>query len=85
MDNANRVAHVEKKLDFTELYPLPDYGDLIELSEFVANCNDGLFSDYDGTGYYAIPGFHSKKYAIPSQITAGVIDSNWTHVAWFNR
>lgn len=69
------------------LNPVPDYGDLMTLEDFEANCRCGGFIDYNGTGYYATPThFDRSKPARPSDISAGCIDrSFFTHVIWFNK
>ena len=68
------------------LEPMPDYGDLFPVLEFVERCNLGLFIDYDGTGYYATKEGYSRAHeAQPSEIKAGNINKEFTHVAWFNR
>ena len=36
--------------------PIPEYGDLMTIEEFIKNCEDGIFIDYDGSGYYALKG-----------------------------
>lgn len=66
--------------------PLPDYGDVMELADFVKNCEMGGFIDYDGSGYYAAKGLMYRDFpADPSAIVAGQIDRRFTHVAWFNK
>ncbi len=65
--------------------PIPDYGDLMTLDEFIENCEDGLFIDYDGFGHYATATEMSSIEVCPSDITTGDIRREWTHVCWFNR
>jgi hypothetical protein len=65
--------------------PIPEYGDLIPLDEFIEMCEHGTFIDYDGFGNYATETEMSTNVVCPSDITAGIINRNWTHVVWFNR
>ena len=65
--------------------PIPEYGDLIEIDEFVEMCNNGGFIDYDGHGYYSNGTEMSNIYVCPSDITSSGVVPGWTHVVWFNR
>jgi hypothetical protein len=65
--------------------PIPEYGDMIELEEFIDLCEQGSFVDSDGFGYYATTNGMSDKYAVPSEIKSGNIQKEWTHVCWFNK
>ena len=65
--------------------PIPDYGDVFTLEGFIHMCKNYSFIDYDGTGYYGNDKEYSNKYAKPSDIVAGKIDKNYTHVIWFNK
>jgi hypothetical protein len=85
INNEDKISTVEHALDKEELEPLPDYGDLMTLDEFIEHCNSGAFINYDGTGHYATKTKMSRLYATPSKIKAGNIDRSWTHVMWFNR
>jgi len=68
-----------------KLSPLPDYGDLMTLKEFIESCKDGMFIDYDGVGHYATETEMTDIEVYPSDITNGDIQYEWTHVCWFNR
>ena len=64
---------------------LPDYGNLMTLEDFISNCGYGGFIDYDGFGEYATSTHTSNIRVIPSDIKAGKINREFTHVVWFNR
>ena len=68
-----------------KLEPLPDYGDLIELNQWLEMIETDFLIDYDGYGYWATKdGMKGKVY--PSDIVKGIIPPKWaTHVIWFNR
>ena len=65
--------------------PIPEYGDLIEINEFIDMCKRGSFIDYDGVGNYSDGTEMSEIEVSPSDITSGNIIHGWTHVVWFNR
>lgn len=66
--------------------PIPSYGDLIPLNDFVHMVVSGGFIDYDGTGYYSDGKVYFRnKPAIPSEFTKGNIDRSFAYVMWFNK
>lgn len=67
------------------LKPILAYADLMTVSLFEAAVMCTVFTDYDGTGYYATATQMSSEPVDCRAIrTTGVIPS-WTHVAWFNK
>lgn len=67
-------------------HPWPNYGDKFTIEEFIQHVRDGLFINYDGSGYYATEEEVSRIPAIPSEIEYtqwGM--TGFTHVAWFNK
>lgn len=65
--------------------PIPKYGDLMTLQEFIECCECGGFIDYDGSGNYSTATEMSDKEVVPSDITNGIIDYSYSHVVWFNK
>jgi hypothetical protein len=71
------------------LEPLPDYGDLFTIEEWLGYVKSGCFTDYDGMGSWAtetqMPS--GGDYVYPSQVDKpGFAPPAWaTHVVWFNR
>ena len=65
--------------------PIPDYGDLFPLDEFLKNCELGYFIDYDGHGYLAIEDQMSDVFIKPSTIREHLDGILFTHVVWFNK
>jgi len=63
----------------------PNFGDKFTLEEFVQACQSGVFVDSDGTGYYAESDRDSNKVARPSDIRAGLVNSSFSHVMWYNK
>lgn len=59
--------------------------DVMKIADFIEDCKDGSFIDYDGFGYYSNGNEKSDKIVKPSDILAGNIDKNYTHVVWYNR
>lgn len=64
---------------------LDELDHIMPLAEFIACCKYGGFVDDDGSGYYATATHKSLTGARPSEILKGNIDSNYTHVIWYNR
>jgi len=64
--------------------PLPDYGDLMTVADFIEACEDGCLIDYDGHGYPVKDGLMDDKLSIdPSD--RDQIPADATHILWFNR
>jgi len=84
-----RAEHNKKVHDtvskLLNLEPIPQYGDIFTLDEFVKCVEDGSFMDHDGSGNYATETGMSNKDVYPSDIKSGNIDRKWTHVVWFNK
>lgn len=78
------IKQIESKrpIEFEEL---PDYGDHFTINEFIDYIKNGVFTDYDGTGYYAKEDKMTRIEATPSLILNGNIDGRWSHVIWFNK
>ena len=67
------------------LKPLPDYGDLMTIEEFINACKTGMFIDYDGSGRYATATEITTIDVYPSDVMKDKLDKRWTHVMWFNK
>jgi hypothetical protein len=69
------------------LKPLPDYGTLIPIKEFIDQCLCFAFIDYDGHGNYATETQMSDIIVSPSDIVSsnGKYHEEFSHVMWFNR
>ena len=65
--------------------PIPEYGDLMDLDNFITSCKEGYFIDYDGSGNYSDGKTMSDITVYPSDIMQNKIDYRFTHVVWFNR
>lgn len=64
--------------------PIPEYGDVMPVSEFKDAVHAGVFIDYDGHGYPAQDGVMNRDIKIlPS--TVANIPEDATHIIWFNR
>lgn len=70
------------------LEPIPDYGDLLTIKEFLENVKSGTFIDYDGYGHWATAThILSGENVYPSACKGLNVKSppRATHVVWFNR
>lgn len=71
---------------FKKPRPIPDYGDLFTLKEFIDQCLYGCFTDDDGSGYYSDGEIYfAGEPANPSDLVAGHIRKDRSHVMWFNK
>jgi hypothetical protein len=55
-------------MDKNKLKPIPDYGDLMTIDDFLEAVRHGAFIDYDGHGNYATETQISEKRIKPSYI-----------------
>ncbi len=65
--------------------PIPKYGSLMTIEQWLDCVKCGGFIDYDGFGNYAFKEKMSDKEVRPSDVKKGKIDKTFTHVVWFNR
>jgi hypothetical protein len=66
--------------------PIPEYGDLMTVGDFLASCQCGLFIDYDGQRCLATETEMSSVTVYPSNIEDMLVEHpQYTHVVWFNR
>jgi hypothetical protein len=69
--------------------PIPSYGTLMPLSDFLDSVSRGSFIDYDGSGHLATEHERSNVEIVPSNVVQVLQDHpeyNWaTHVVWYNR
>lgn len=69
-----------------ELEPLPNYGLLMTVADFVSMVRRGCLIDYDGDGVLATADACSEIIVRPSDVTERGLDARgFTHVVWFNR
>lgn len=68
-----------------EYSKLPDYGDVMSLQDFIENCEDGSFIDYDGFGNYVKNNQMSNISIYPSDIKAKKVRKDFDTIIWFNR
>jgi hypothetical protein len=74
-----------RSLENYELGPLPEYGTLMSLEEFIAYSKTGFLINYDGHGRYATSDQASNICVYPSDIVSGEYRHDFSHVIWFNR
>lgn len=62
---------------------------VLELDEFIEDCNNGCLIDDDGFGYYSNSKTEHENLdelrVYPSQITRGIINRDYKYVHWYNR
>lgn len=84
----SKCANLDRQirvLEDYELKPLPDYGTLMSLEEFIAYCKAGFLINYDGHGRYATSDQASNICVYPSDILSGEYRHDFSHVIWFNK
>ena len=66
--------------------PVPNYGDMMTLEEFIDLCKCDALIDYDGHGYYAeSQEIITDVLCIPSDILNGDIKNEYQYMIWFNK
>lgn len=68
--------------------PIPDYGDLMTIEEWLSAVDCGCFIDYDGYGNLAYEKEMSEVEVWPSMVKKGQFEKlrgDFTHIVWFNR
>jgi len=68
-----------------ELSELPDYGDVMPLSDFIDRVKSGGFIDYDGSGDYVKDGKISNITIYPSDVKHNSIRNDFDTIIWFNK
>ena len=69
-----------------ELEDIPSYGTLMPFDEFMKCCKYGpIFTDDDGSGYYATEDKMSSIPIAPSDIMADIYRNDFAYVMWFNK
>lgn len=85
----NAITELYRELRFIKPYTLSelseDLGHIMPLQEFIDNCNDGGFIDYDGWGYYVKDGKKSDITIIPSDIKHNKVRKDFDTIVWLNR
>ena len=66
--------------------PIPNNCEHMSFSDFVHCCDDRLFTDRDGTGYYATDKEMTDIEIRPSDVLncRDYLDSRFKYVCWFN-
>ncbi|MFA5207542.1 MAG: hypothetical protein WC428_02680 [Candidatus Paceibacterota bacterium] len=68
-----------------ELSPIPSYGDVMTLDEFIEACKEGWFIDSDGSGYYGKDGQETNIPICPSDMKHRAIRREFDSVIWYNK
>ncbi len=79
LGKAKKLSDVE----YDEL--IPDYEDIMTLEEFELAVACHALIDYDGCGYYSTGNRMTNILAKPSDIAAGIVCREFSHVIWFNK
>jgi len=67
------------------LEPIPDYGDVMFLNEFIDNVKNGGLINYDGYGLYIIDNQMTDIEIYPSDVRNNHIREGFDTIVWFNR
>ncbi len=62
-----------------------ELGDHMTLQAFINNVTCSAIMDHDGFGRYATATHESSVSARPSEIGKGNIETDYTHVMWYNK
>ena len=83
-----KLAELSRERRLIESYELKEmstFGDQMSLKEFIGNCEDGGFIDYDGFGYYTKDGKESDIIINPSDVKYNKVRTDFDSIIWFNR
>lgn len=64
---------------------IPDNGQIMMLENFIKDCNDGFFINYDGFGQYIRNNKMSNIEIYPSDVKNNSIRKDFNTIIWFNR
>lgn len=81
----NQISREYRFIKTPVFRKLSDFGDVMELKEFIINVKCGCFIDYDGFGYYVKGNQESDIEIYPSDVDSGYIRSDFDTIIWFNR
>lgn len=65
--------------------PIPDYGEVMTLADFIKRVEGGWFIDYDGYGHYVREGQDSRIEIYPSDVKNKAVRTDFDTIIWFNR
>jgi hypothetical protein len=83
LESLDRKLRMLMEPTFTEL---SDYGDVMPLADFKQACEDGMFIDSDGMGFYVRDGKESDIAVRPSDFQKkNAIRPDFDTIIWFNR
>jgi hypothetical protein len=60
-------------------------GNTLTIEDFIKNCENGIFTDENGIGYYATDNAKSNILAYPSDFNDKDYRTDFTHIIWFNK
>lgn len=84
-DKVNECSRKYRLIKIPKLKPIPDYGDLMTLEEFINCVNSDGFIDYDGHGRYSDEINMTDIIIYPSDIKNNSVREDFTHIVWFNK
>lgn len=79
------IEIMKKELNGVPLHKAPDYADKMTIDEFVNDCREGYFMDYDGWGHYGTEEMESDLSIYPSDVIDENYRKDFTHVYWYNK
>lgn len=70
-----------------EKRPIPTYGDLMTIGDWIDAVHQGYFIDYDGVGSYSDGEFvyDNVRRVYPSDVIKNRILTKFSHIVWYNR
>jgi hypothetical protein len=85
VDKINKLSQQLRLIKTPTFKPLPDYGNVMSLTEFIKCVKSGGFIDYDGFGNYVKDGMITNIEIYPSDVAAGTVRKDFNTIIWFNR
>jgi len=84
-NEVDRLSREYRLVKTPEMREHKNIGTLMTLEEFLEYVDSGGFIDYDGSGNYATIAKESDISIYPSDVDAGKVRKDFTHVVWYNR
>ena len=87
-DSLVELKKLELQLRMTKepiLSDIPDYGDVMSLSDFIGSCESGGFINSDGFGRYVKDGKETDIEIYPSDVKNGNLREEFTTIVWYNK
>lgn len=85
LQNVKRYSRILRTTIEPEFTPLPSYGQLMSLRDFMYFVGSAFFNDPDGYGLYVRKDKVSNIEIYPDDMLHGAIRTDFESIIWFNK